>query len=99
MPLVRLTEVCTNTTLTTSQNYLLREVFVNPEHVVMIREEKRIKQLHERGELHAELDPGHTFSKLTINRGHTGTEIVVVGAPDIVEKTLTKNKKQQLIRG
>ena len=98
MGLVKLTEVCTNTTLATNQNYLLREVFVNPEHVVMIREEKRIKQLHERGEVHSGLDPNHTFSKLTINRGHTGTEIVVVGAPEMIEDTLNTSGKT-LLRG
>ena len=37
--LVKLTEVHHNSTLTTKDKYSLREVFVNPEHVVMIREE------------------------------------------------------------
>jgi len=94
--LIKLTEVCTNGTYTTNQKYLLREIFVNPEHVIMIREEKRMKQLNEAGELTSGLDPNHSFSKLTINRGHTGTEIVVVGAPEIIETTLNKNKKQVL---
>ena len=98
MSLVKLTEVYHNNTLTTQQDYTLREVFVNPEHVVMIREDKRIRELNEQGKLHFDLHSEHIFSKLTINRGHTGTEIVVIGAPDIVEKTLNKNKKQ-LIRG
>ena len=65
--LVKLTEVCHNTTLTTQQNYTLREVFVNPEHVVMIREEKRMKHLNEQGRLAAGLKAEHRFSKLTIN--------------------------------
>ncbi len=95
--LVKLTEVCHNNTLTTSQDYTLREVFVNPEHVVMIREEARMRQLHEQGYLPSELDPAHRFTKLTINRGHTGTEIVVVGAPDLIETTL--NQQKQLLRG
>ena len=96
MPLVKLTEVCHNNTLTTQQDYTLREVFVNPEHVVMIREDKRIRELNEQGKLHFDLHAEHTFSKLTINRGHTGTEIVVVGAPHTVEKTLNKSKKQTI---
>ena len=40
---------------------------------------------------------GHRFTKLTINRGHTGTEIIVVGAPDLVEQSL--NSSKQLLRG
>tara|TARA_R100000030_G_scaffold99061_1_gene89699 strand:- start:417 stop:674 length:258 start_codon:yes stop_codon:yes gene_type:complete len=77
--------------------YTLREVFINPEHVVMIREEGRMQQLKEQGALPENLNEGHRFTKLTINRGHTGTEIVVVGAPDIIEKSLNQTKK--LIRG
>jgi len=97
MPLVKLTEVCHNGTLTTQQSYTLREVFVNPEHVVMIREEARMRQLNEQGQLPGELSSDHRFTKLTINRGHTGTEIVVVGAPTVVENSLAK--KAKLIRG
>lgn len=96
--LVKLTEVCHNSTLTTKANYILREVFVNPEHVIMIREEKRMKQLNEKGLLAEGLKAEHRFSQLTINRGHTGTEIVVVGAPEIIETNL-KNTQQQLLRG
>ena len=95
--LVRLTEIHHNTTLTTKNEYTLREVFVNPEHVIMIREELRMRQLNESGGLLNELEQGHRFTKLTINRGHTGTEIVVVGAPEVVEKTLNSNKG--LLRG
>ena len=95
--LVRLTEIHHNSTLTTKSEYTLREVFVNPEHVVMIREELRMKQLNENGSLPDNLSQGHRFTKLTINRGHTGTEIVVIGAPDIVEQTLNNNS--QLLRG
>ena len=95
--LVKLTEIYHNNTLTTQQSYTLREVFVNPEHVVMIREEGRMQQLNEQGHLPSELDRAHRFTKLTINRGHTGTEIVVVGAPDVVESSL--NNKNQLLRG
>jgi len=98
MPLVKLTEVCHNTTLTTKQEYTLREVFVNPEHVIMIRQEPRMTRLNEQGNLPAGLDKNHEFTKLTINRGHTGTEIVVVGSPSMVEDHLNTNNKQ-LIKG
>ena len=96
--LVRLTEICQNNMLTSKkQAYTLREVFINPEHVVMIREEARMQRINEQGDLPDNLSEGHRFTKLTINRGHTGTEIVVVGAPDTIEKSLNQNKK--LIRG
>ena len=97
MGLVKLTEVCHNNTLTTQQDYTLREVFINPEHVVMIREESTMQKLNEQGALPGELNSSHRFTKLTINRGHTGTEIVVVGAPAMIESTLTTRKR--LIKG
>ena len=97
--LIKLTEVCNNGAITMRQTYTLREVFVNPEHVVMVREESRMKQLNEQGMLPSELNKDHRFSKLIINRGHTGSEIVVVGAPEIIETTLNKNKVKQVLRG
>ncbi len=97
MPLVKLTEVHCNNALTTKSEYSLREIFINPEHVVMIREESRMRMLNEQGMLPEGLDKKHQFTKLTINRGQTGTEIVVVGSPKIVETTL--NNKKELLRG
>jgi|TARA_R110000824_G_scaffold101450_3_gene241069 hypothetical protein len=98
--LIKLTEVCVNGTYSTSQNYLLKEVFINPDHVIMIREEARIKQLNEQGQVHKDLNPSHEFSKLTINRGNTGTEIVVVGGPSHIETKLNKlHPKKQLLNG
>ena len=95
--LVKLTEVCNNGAVTTNKLYSLREIFVNPEHVILIREEKRMKELNERGKVATDLDKAHRFSKLTINRGQAGTEIIVVGAPEIVEGALKNNKK--LLKG
>jgi len=95
--LVKLTEVCDNGAVTTKQLYSLREVFINPEHVVMIREEKRMRELNERGKVASGLDSTHQFSKLIINRGQSGAEIVVVGSPDIIENTLKAGRK--LLKG
>jgi hypothetical protein len=52
--LVRLTEIFSNGAVTTPNTYTLREVFVNPEHVIMIREERRMKEMNERGVLSEE---------------------------------------------
>ena len=95
--LVKLTEVCGTGAVTTNARYALREVFVNPEHVVLVREEYRLKQLNEQGLIDEDLDVNHRFSKITIDKGNTSTEIVVIGAPEMIERTLQKNK--QLLRG
>jgi hypothetical protein len=96
--LVKLTEVCQRNTLTSSkQEYSLQDIFVNPEHVVMIREDARLGQLNENVSLLPGMDNNHRFTKLTINRGQTGTEIVVIGSPQIVEEKL--NTTKELLRG
>jgi len=98
--LVKLTEVCGGnpTFIAIRDQFTLKEVFVNPEHVVMVREETRMRQLNEQGLLPEGLDINHRFSKLTINRGHNGTDIVVVGAPELVEEQL-KTSNRQLLKG
>ena len=96
--LVKLTEVCSNGAVTSQQNFMLREVFINPDQVVMIREDFRLKELNESGLLKEGLSATHRFSKLTINRGQSGTEVVVVGAPSAVEEAL-KSTDKQLLRG
>ena len=95
--LVKLTEVCNNGAVTTNRHYSLREIFVNPEHVIMVREENRMRELNENSKVASGLDAEHRFSKLTINRGQTGTEIIVVGSPEIVENTLKSTRK--LLKG
>ena len=95
--LVKLTEVCGTGAVTNNAKYSLREVFVNPEHVVIVREEHRLKQLNEEGLISAGLDINHRFSKIVIDKGNAGTEIVVIGAPEIIEQTLHNQK--QILRG
>ena len=66
--LVKLTEVVNNGAVTTGVKYTLREVMINPEHVIMIREDHRMSVLNEQGAIADGLSEAHTFSKLTINR-------------------------------
>ena len=95
--LVKLTEVCGTGAVTTGRKYSLREVFVNPEHVVMVREEHQMKSLNEQGILTEGLSKDHRFSKITIDKGTTGTEIVVIGDPMTVETAL--NTRSYVLKG
>lgn len=95
--LVRLTEVCGTGAVTTGRKYSLREVFVNPEHVVMVREEHQMKNLNEQGILTEGLNKDHRFSKITIDKGSTGTDIVVIGDPNTVETAL--NRRSYVLKG
>jgi len=95
--LVKLTEVCGTGAVTTGNNYSLREVYINPEHVVMVREEHRIRTINQQRAIAEGLNQQHRFSKIIIDKGTTGTEIVVVGDPNTIESTLNKTKR--LLRG
>ena len=95
--LVKLTEGCGTGAVTTGRRYSLREVFVNPEHVVMVREEHQMKNLNEQGMLTEGLNKEHRFSKITIDKGTTGTEIVVIGDPMTVESAL--NTRSYVLKG
>lgn len=95
--LVKLTEVCGTGAVTSGRRYSLREVLVNPEHVVMVREEHQMKSLNEKGMLTEGLDKEHRFSKITIDKGTTGTDIVVIGDPNAVEDVL--NSRNYVLRG
>ncbi len=97
--LVRLTEVCNNVAITANGEITLREIFVNPEHVIMIREDHKYKRLLEEGRLPTGLDTHHRFSRITINKGHTGSDVTVIGGPEMIETALNKQRQQQLLRG
>jgi hypothetical protein len=95
--LVKLTEICGTGAVSSGRKYSLREVFVNPEHVVMVREEHQMRNLNEQGMLTEGLNKNHRFSKVTIDKGTTGTEIVVVGDPNSIETAL--NRRRAVLKG
>tara|TARA_R100000008_G_scaffold35719_1_gene20310 strand:+ start:3245 stop:3613 length:369 start_codon:yes stop_codon:yes gene_type:complete len=80
----------------TNRTFSLREVFVNPEQVVCVRSDVDVNQRLQEGYLPEGLDPRQEFSRIYLNRGQAGLDIVVVGKPSIIEKELKKNYKQVL---
>jgi len=89
--LVRLTEVCSSGAVTAHPQYTLREIFINPSQVIMIREDFRLREVNQNGLLKEGLKEEHRFSKLTINRGQSGSEVVVVGAPSAIEELIHRD--------
>jgi hypothetical protein len=97
--MIRLVEVCEilNASNTSRQKYTLREVYVNPKHVVSLREERNYKQKLEEGKLPEELDMRQQFTRLTLDKGSTGLEIVIIGAPQLVEQKLQGEGRDVLL--
>jgi len=91
---VKLVEVAKiGTDINTRSEYTLREVFINPEQITMLREDVVMKTLLGEGRLPSELDGRMEFTRVFLN---TGMDIFVVGAPHVVE---TKLKPKQILKG
>lgn len=96
--MVKLIEVQKNNRYTGGgQSYALREVYINPEHVVCLREDKAAKKDLNEGLMPKDLDARQEFTKVHLNRGQNGIDITVIGAPTAVENQL--KTAQQLLKG
>ena len=73
--LIRLTEVIENSTTTRlasdvdkRKRFTLREVSINPEYVVCVREEERMKRMLHEGYLPEGLDQRQRFTRVFLER-------------------------------
>jgi hypothetical protein len=74
--LVKLIEVYSKNTYASNAD---GEVFVNPEHVVCMRENDNLKTRLSETPLGQEIHSAEGFTKLYINRGQSGLDLDVVG--------------------
>jgi len=68
--------------------FSLREVFVNSEHITCLREDTSTSKKLQSGLLPEELDDRQRFTKIHLNRGLSGIDLVVVGDPHIIQEKL-----------
>jgi len=76
--------------------YTLKEIFINPAHIVFLREDTKMNTRLSEGKLPKELDDRQSFTRVQVHNGTTGTEFVVVGAPHLIESKLKDGKKELL---
>ena len=76
-----------------TQEYSLREVFVNPEHVVCLRENDSLKIRLSETKLGQEIHSAERFTKVYINRGQTGLDLDVVGDIVTIQNKLAGKKR------
>jgi hypothetical protein len=81
-----------------TSKFSLREVYINPKHVVAIRPDTHMSRLLAEGRLPEDLDPNQAFTKLYIDRGQNGLDLVVVGSVSVIGDKLGTHKKS-LLRG
>jgi len=100
--MIKLIEVCEQLKASNSyqRRYTLREIFINPKHVVALREESSYTQKLEEGLLPEELDSRQQFTRLTLDRGQSGLDVIVIGAPHLVESKLRESgRAKNVLKG
>ena len=97
--MIQLVEVCEllSASKNSSQKFTVREVYINPKHVVSMREDVLYKQKLTEGILPSELDDRQRFTRITLDKGQTGLEIVVVGEPRLIETKLYGESRELLL--
>jgi len=90
----KLVEVMQSSAIT--KTYSLREVFVNPEFVVSLAPDVNTKRLLNEGRLPEGLSNHTEFTRVTIHKGATGQEMVVVGDISQVKAKLYSNPSNVL---
>ena len=90
----KLIEVMQNSA--TAKTYSLREVFVNPEFVVSLTPDINTKRLLTEGRLPEGLSTQTEITRVTIHKGATWQEMVVVGGISDVRTKLFSGSSQIL---
>tara|TARA_R110002073_G_scaffold133706_1_gene281183 strand:+ start:78 stop:353 length:276 start_codon:yes stop_codon:yes gene_type:complete len=68
--------------------YRIREIYVNPKHIVAMRQDDRMSSVLKEGKLPNELDNRQVFTKLYVDRGNTGIDVTVVGDLNTIKEKL-----------
>ena len=79
------------------ENFTLRETYINPKHVVFMREDDEIWDRIRDTPIGQRLDFGHEFTRLYISHGQNGMDVIVVGSIKEVQEKF--NKSSQLLKG
>jgi len=97
--MIKLVEVCEllKASKSAQQQFTLREIFINPKHVVSLREEPSYAQKLKEGRLPGELDSRQRFTRLTLDRGQVGLDVIVVGSANMIESKMRMNGEKHVL--
>ena len=73
--------------------FSLRETYVNPDHILYLRENRDIKGRISKSNLVNELDTHQEITTVHLNKGHSGMTINVVGHLSLIEEKIRSSKK------
>lgn len=100
--LVTLTEVVANNanhygSSVATRTYTLREVTINPQHVICLREDSTMPNRLTEGSLPEGIDQRQRFTKVILDKGQSGLELVVVGSPNQISEKLKISTRKMLM--
>tara|TARA_R100001129_G_scaffold177358_2_gene152211 strand:- start:490 stop:771 length:282 start_codon:yes stop_codon:yes gene_type:complete len=93
--MIRLIEIYKN--VSSTSDYKVREVYINPKHVVALRADERLNKMLSEGKLPDDLDARQSFTKVYVDRGQTGIDFTVIGSVEHIKEKLNTGK--QLLKG
>ena len=85
-----------------TKTFTLQEVSVNPDHVVCLREDDSMNRNLQEGLLPTGLDVRQKFTRIFLERGQSGIDLIVVGTPEQVRTKIYERSiatKKELLRG
>jgi hypothetical protein len=78
--------------------YSLREIYINPQHVICLRAEAALETMLQEGRLVDGLDKRQKFTRVSVSNNSYEEDIVVIGSIDEVYKKLN-TEARNLLRG
>ena len=80
--------------------YQLKTVYVNPQQIIFMSEDLRMKQELQEGSIKLGLNQTFTnFTRIRMNMAGYVEEIIVVGDPGLIETKIFNKTSRQLLRG
>ena len=80
--------------------YQLKSVYVNPQQIIFMSEDLRMKQELQEGNVKLGLNQTFTnFTRIRMNMAGYVEEIIVVGDPGLIETKIFNKTSKQLLRG
>lgn len=95
---IQFTEVYNKSGSGTIRDFGLRVIYINPDHVISLREDDRSATLLREGCLPDGLDPRQKFTSIALNRGSVGEVVTVVGPIHDIHDRLFQDPRS-LLRG
>ena len=84
----------------TRGNYSLVNVYINPEQIVYISENRMMKTQLQEGKINLGLNQTFTnFSNIRMNHHNHASEMIVIGDPGLIEEKIYKKRQKQLLKG